>query len=365
MIENDVVLQAAVQSDLIKIHRWLNSEIILKYFCGRDHDRPSLEDIENDYGPQTKPDLLMIYYKNKAVGFIDVFEFDSDTKKRHGLSENEKNVLSFDIVIGETQAQNIGIGSTAVNKLLHMLFCQKTANKVVLDTYIWHKQAIHCYEKCGFRTTRVLRNHEKYEGTKADDVFMEITKQEYTSLQASGFLLETDRLIIRNFKPSDASDLFEYLSLPEIYQFEPGDPISLETAFKLSEERSQNSDFLAVVLKDSLKMIGHLYFKQTDPDCFMTWELGFIFNPKYQNMGYCSESSRKLLEYAFTTLHAHRIEAFCNPLNPSSWHVLENIGLKKEGLFPQKAFFRKDQHGNPLWHDCLAYGIIESDWFGK
>ena len=177
------------------------------------------------------------------------------------------------------------------------------------------------------------------------------------------FIIETDRLLIRNFEPSDASDLFDYLSLPEIYSFEPGDPISSDIASNLAEERSLNSDFLAVILRDSLKMIGHLYFKQTDPDFFMTWELGFIFNPKYQNHGYCTESSIKLIEYAFTILHAHRIEAFCNPLNPSSWHVLENIGMKKEGFFPQKAFFIRDESGNPLWHDCLAYGVIESEWF--
>ena len=124
----------------------------------------------------------MIYYKNKPVGFIDVFKFSSETNIRHGLSENEKEVFSFDIVVGETRFQNKGIGSTSVTKLLQMLFIEKTANKVVLDTYVWHEQAIHCYEKCGFRITRILKNHEKYEGKEADDVFMEITKQEYLQL---------------------------------------------------------------------------------------------------------------------------------------------------------------------------------------
>lgn len=185
MKKNDIVLRTAVHSDLIKIHQWLNLDIILKYFGGRDHDRPSIEDIENEYGSQNNPNVLMIYYKNKPVGFIDVFEFSSETNIRHGLSENEKEVFSFDIVIGETRVQNKGIGSAALNELLQILFFEKAANKVVLDTYVWHKQAIRCYEKCGFRITRILKNHEKYEGKEADDVFMELTKKEYLKLHGS------------------------------------------------------------------------------------------------------------------------------------------------------------------------------------
>ena len=173
MKENDIVLKPAVHSDLIKIHQWLNLDIILEYFGGRDRDRPSIEDIENEYGPQHNPNLLMIYYMNKPVGFIDVFEFSNETNIRHGLSENEKDVFSFDIVVGEFEVQNKGIGSTALNLLLQLLFIEKSANKVVLDTYVWHKQAIRCYEKCGFRITRILKNHEKYEGKGADVVFME------------------------------------------------------------------------------------------------------------------------------------------------------------------------------------------------
>lgn len=182
MKENDMILKRAEQNDLTEIYRWLNSEIIMKYFGGRDHEKPSIEEIEKEYGPQNNPNLLMIYYRNRPVGFIDIFEFSNETNIRHGLSENDKKVLSFDIVVGEVEFHNIGIGSTALNMLLHKLFFEKAANKVVLDTYVWHKQAIRCYEKCGFRATRILKDHDVYEGKKADDVFMEISKDEYIQL---------------------------------------------------------------------------------------------------------------------------------------------------------------------------------------
>jgi RimJ/RimL family protein N-acetyltransferase len=129
----------------------------------------------------------------------------------------------------------------------------------------------------------------------------------------------------------------------------------------LALERSRGNDFLAVEEKASRKMIGHLYLKQVDPLEFMTWELGYIFNPRFFNKGYCTEASKAAVDYVFSELGAHRVVAFCNPLNAASWRVLEKIGMRREGLFLKKAFFRKNG-SLPLWHDCLAYGILEAEW---
>ena len=170
--------------------------------------------------------------------------------------------------------------------------------------------------------------------------------------------IQTNNLIIRNHVESDWENLYEYLSLPETYEFEPGSPVTREEARKLTVERSNGNDFLAVVHKNSNHMIGHLYFHLCEPEKFMTWELGYIFNPDYHNQGYCTEASSALINFAFRELHAHKIVAFCNPANISSWKVLEKIGMEREGFFRQKGFFKTDSQGNPIWHDCYAYGIV-------
>jgi [ribosomal protein S5]-alanine N-acetyltransferase len=172
--------------------------------------------------------------------------------------------------------------------------------------------------------------------------------------------IRTKNLIIRNHIESDWKYLYDYLSLPEIYIFEPGEPVTMEESKTMISERCKSNDFLAVVHKERKYMIGHLYFHHADPKHFMTWELGFIFNPKFQNKGYCTEASSAILDYAFTALKAHKVVAFCNPKNIPSWKVLEKIGMEKEGCFKQKAFFRNDEDGNPLWHDCFAYGILNN-----
>jgi [ribosomal protein S5]-alanine N-acetyltransferase len=50
--------------------------------------------------------------------------------------------------------------------------------------------------------------------------------------------IQTDRLIVRQFRPDDWRDLHDYLSLPEIYAFEPGEPVDAEQAAALADGRS-------------------------------------------------------------------------------------------------------------------------------
>jgi RimJ/RimL family protein N-acetyltransferase len=170
--------------------------------------------------------------------------------------------------------------------------------------------------------------------------------------------IETHRLVIRQHIESDWKDLLEYLSLPEIYEYEPGEPINENNAKSLINERCQGNTFLAVVLKKTGKMIGHLYFSQTSPIRNLTWELGYIFNPRYQGKGFCTEASAAIMDFGFHKLSAHKIVAYTNPKNIASWKVLENIGMEQEGLFRQKTYFRKDKDGKPMWHDCKAYGLL-------
>lgn len=174
-------------------------------------------------------------------------------------------------------------------------------------------------------------------------------------------MLETERLIIRHFKKDDWKNLYEYLSLPVIYTYEPGAPIDENEAKRLAKKRSLSNNFYSVILKNNNKMIGHLYFNQIEPLHYKTWELGFIFNPEFQNKGFGTESTKAIIDYGFNILKAHRIVAFCNTKNIASWKLLEKIGMRREGHFIKKAFFRNDAYNNPMWFDSYAYGILKDE----
>lgn len=174
-------------------------------------------------------------------------------------------------------------------------------------------------------------------------------------------MITTPRLLIRPFQDEDYTALFDYLANPDVYRFEPGEPITLEQAKQLTHERAQSTEFLAVILRSSQIMVGHLYFKQIEPPQFATWELGYIFNPKFHNQGYATEASKALLHYGFNELGIHRVFARCNPENIASWKVLEKLNMRREGYFRQKAFFRRDAQGSPLWFDALEYAILAEE----
>jgi ribosomal-protein-alanine N-acetyltransferase len=177
-------------------------------------------------------------------------------------------------------------------------------------------------------------------------------------------LLETKRLLIRQFAPADYRDLFDYLSLPEIYRFEPGQPVTLAEAKDLCVQRAQGTDFLAVELAQAGKMIGHLYFKQVEPVRLMVWELGYIFNPAWHRRGYGSEAAAALVRYGFEHFDIHRVMARCNPENMASWKLLEKIGFRREGFFHNSGSVHTDGNGTPIWTDVYEYSMLKN-WIGE
>jgi len=174
--------------------------------------------------------------------------------------------------------------------------------------------------------------------------------------------LQSERLMIRNFRPEDGSDLFEYLSRADVLLYEPGEPETKKSCELLAAERASGDYFLAVCLKDGGKMIGHLYFAQQEPLEFDTWEIGYIFNPTYGKLGYATEAARRLVDWLFYEKEAHRVMAMCDPKNENSWKLLERLGMRREGHYRKKAFFRRDTEGKPLWHNAYEYAVLEEEY---
>ena len=177
--------------------------------------------------------------------------------------------------------------------------------------------------------------------------------------------LETNRLILRMFSCDDWQDLYEYLSQEEVVKYEPYDIYSQEECKIEAVNRSTNNAFWAACLKENNKLIGNLYFQQLTPENFMTWEIGYVFNPIFKEKGFATEACQRILQYGFNQLGAHRIIGKCNPDNISSWKLLERLSMRREGYFKQPVFFKKTSEGKPIWHDAYQYAILSEEWFSK
>lgn len=166
--------------------------------------------------------------------------------------------------------------------------------------------------------------------------------------------METERLILRGYKREDLQDLYEYLSDKEVVKYESYRPMSLEEASKELEYRIADSEFIAVELKDTHKMIGNVYLGKRD---FDTLEIGYVFNKAYWKYGYAYEACNGLIKEAFDR-ETHRIYAECDPENPNSWRLLEKLGFVREGYFKQNVYFWRDESNKPIWKDTYVYSLL-------
>ncbi len=164
-------------------------------------------------------------------------------------------------------------------------------------------------------------------------------------------IAETERLLLRRFREGDLQDLYECLSDPETVRYEPYLPMTLQETQDILQCRISSDEFVAVELKDEHKMIGNIYLGKKD---FAAVEIGFLFNKKYWNCGYATESCKKLIALAFGN-GTHRIYAECDPENPNSWRLLENLGFSRETHLKQNVFFWKDENDKPIWKDTYIY----------
>jgi len=169
-------------------------------------------------------------------------------------------------------------------------------------------------------------------------------------------LIETDRLLIRNFKPEDWQDVFAYCSDSLVMHYIPMGVMNEEEVKEfVAEEPNEETECYAIEEKASNKVIGQLIYHPW----FMkhTYEIGWIIHPSFQSMGFASEAAKAVLDYGFQIRKLHRIIATCQPDNPASWKVAEKIGMRREGFF-QQCIYKEDG----TWWDEYFYAILESEW---
>ncbi len=80
----------------------------------------------------------------------------------------------------------------------------------------------------------------------------------------------------------------------------------------------------------------------------------------YWKQGYGTELGRQLLAFAFDNLKLHRVVACCDAENYGSWRVMENIGMRREGVFIEGKPANK--LSDKEYGDEYAYVILKREW---
>ena len=176
--------------------------------------------------------------------------------------------------------------------------------------------------------------------------------------------LETERLLIRNYRVDDWKDLAELgmkYEETDLAKYDEGPwPDDLEVYKGMVQDLAKSDDFLAVVLKETKKLVGLIYKAAKENK---KYEFGFNFNTDYQGKGYATESCKKAIDYIFNILNIRVISAGTAKLNQPSNKLLKKLGFIK--INDKIIAFRKDEEGNPIEFEAIDYSLKREDWLSQ
>lgn len=169
--------------------------------------------------------------------------------------------------------------------------------------------------------------------------------------------LETQRLFLRQTVLTDATEVFAMRASAEVMKYIPV-PLATEVSeaedYILSlQERMDNKECInwSITLKETGQMIGTIGFYRMKLQHYRT-ETGYMLLPEFYGKGYAPEALKALLDFGFSTLGFHSIEAVIYPDNIGSQRVLEKCGFERE------AYFKESEFHNGQFVDTAIYSIL-------
>ena len=149
--------------------------------------------------------------------------------------------------------------------------------------------------------------------------------------------LETDRLILRELKLSDAEVFFAMDSNPKVHKYLWNKPVQKidETIEIIAFVRKQYIDNgigrFAIILKETNEFVGWAglkYNTEVVNNKVNFYDIGYRLDEKFWEKGYASEAKYAWLNYAFETMKIKTIEAAAHSDNAASNRILQKIGMQ-------------------------------------
>ena len=150
--------------------------------------------------------------------------------------------------------------------------------------------------------------------------------------------IETARLLIRNFTPTDWAafqNVILHYQASASAQYEPPWPTSAAEMQGIVAWFAASDDYLCVALKTTGAVIGLLAIERRNDSEAQVHNLGYVFDPAAQGHGYATEGCHAVMRYLFEVRGATAIHTGTHPANQASIHLLSKLGLQqfKEGEF--------------------------------
>jgi RimJ/RimL family protein N-acetyltransferase len=173
---------------------------------------------------------------------------------------------------------------------------------------------------------------------------------------------ETIRLRIREVILSDVNSIHVLHSLPETDKYNTlGIPKDIQetkiiiSGWINSQNEIPRKKFIFCIENKEKEFIGLIGITVGKPN-YRSAEIWYKIHSKYWSQGFATEALKSILQFCFTSLKLHRIEAGCATENIASIKVLEKAGLTREGLSRKILPIRGE------WVDNYFYAILDEDY---
>ena len=169
-------------------------------------------------------------------------------------------------------------------------------------------------------------------------------------------MVESERLIFRNFTLDDLPMLIEQRSDPEVNKFLGGTKLQNPEAlgkrirFYMSCYDSHGFGMCAMLWRPTGEMIGSAGLQPLDGTDEI--EVGYSMIREYWGLGIGTEAARAWLEHGFKDHDLNRIVAVAHTENWASRHIMEKLGMHYE-----KTEFHYDA-------ECAFYAISREEFLG-
>jgi ribosomal-protein-alanine N-acetyltransferase len=167
-------------------------------------------------------------------------------------------------------------------------------------------------------------------------------------------MIETERLLIRDFTPADLDALATMRADEEVAKYigttrmQTRAKVEERLKFYLSCYEKYGFGVSGVIYKQDGKLIGWSGLQPLEDSDQI--EVGYGFDKPYWRQGFATEVAAAWLRYGFEHVGLERIVAVAVPENYPSRHVMEKLGMK----------FEKYAHYYGL--ECVFYAITRAEF---
>ncbi|MBA3338207.1 MAG: GNAT family N-acetyltransferase [Geodermatophilaceae bacterium] len=179
-------------------------------------------------------------------------------------------------------------------------------------------------------------------------------------------VVETERLILRQFLDSDVDDLVELDSDPAVMQFiNGGRPTSrsviegkLLPMYLAQYSAGDQFGRWAAIEASNGAFLGFFHLRAAPQTPDEEPELGYRLHRSAWGYGYATEGCQALLDKGFAAWGAHRVVAQAMVVNLASRRVMEKLGMKPVRHFRMEwpDHIEGEEHGD------VEYAITRKEW---